>query len=304
MAVRAKVTRVLSSVVLTFSVAACGVAGNGSAEKGPSALPTNSASTDTGPPLKDTPEFDSIAALGHSGLTGTMSDPQEPWRDARENSWATGDNPAVRSIYERLLADHPALEGHNYNVAVNGATIDDLEQQYEALMTEAQVAPDLLVLQFVDNDTKCDGTDAANAELFGQTLDAGLTRIGADLPDAQVFLTGPWASVQLWTAWAVHHPEHVNSSSGDGPCDVFDDRGRPRAAGVRSMQRIVDSYRRQMEVVCARHPGCYTDEAALETFAPTDHDLSADLNHLSTAGHRKYAEIAWSALPDAITHRS
>lgn len=58
-----------------------------------------------------------------------------------------------------------------------------------------------------------------------------------------------------------------------------------------------------MEIACARHPGCYTDERAMETFDPTDRDLSTDLHHLSIAGHRKFAELAWSVLPEEIVTR-
>lgn len=286
-----------------LALVACGGAGDGATGRAPQPRAGASQPTDGRHTPEQTPELDSIAALGHSGLTGTMSDPRQPWRDAHENSWATGENPAVRSVYQRLLVDHPALEGHNYNYAVNGATIDDLEGQYEALMSEAEVAPDLFVLQFVDNDIRCDGTDEHYAKVFGRTLDAAVTRIAADLPDAQFYLPGAVASVELWTAWAVHHPDHVRDNSGDGPCDVFDAAGRPRPAGMRSMQHIVDSYRAQLELVCSRHPGCYTDGAALETFAYTDDDVGADDNHLSIAGHSKYAEIAWSTLPDEVTQR-
>ena len=35
-----------------------------------------------------------IAFLGHSGATGYDSDPKRPGVDARENSWATGEDPA------------------------------------------------------------------------------------------------------------------------------------------------------------------------------------------------------------------
>ena len=52
-----------------------------------------------------------IAVLGHSGATGY--DSQAAGVDARENSRATGDNPAVDSIYLRLLALNPAVRGHN-----------------------------------------------------------------------------------------------------------------------------------------------------------------------------------------------
>jgi hypothetical protein len=70
-----------------------------------------------------------IAVVGHSGATGYDSDLKRPGVDARGNSWATGDNPAVDSIYLRLLALNPAVRGHNTNVAVAGTGVDDLAGQ-------------------------------------------------------------------------------------------------------------------------------------------------------------------------------
>src|SRR5215218_6818384 len=58
----------------------------------------------------------SVAVLGHSGATGESSDPNKPRHyEARENSWASGTNPAVKSLYLRLLSVNPKLEGHNFN---------------------------------------------------------------------------------------------------------------------------------------------------------------------------------------------
>ncbi|HYN32629.1 MAG TPA: hypothetical protein VES40_08395, partial [Ilumatobacteraceae bacterium] len=64
----------------------------------------------------------SMVVLGHSGATGWNSDPANPGTDAIQNSWATGDNPQVDSIYARALAQNPALEGNNFNLAVDGST--------------------------------------------------------------------------------------------------------------------------------------------------------------------------------------
>lgn len=87
-------------------------------------------------------------------------------------------------------------------------------------------------------------------------------------------------------------------------CDVFNGKGKPRPAGIRSMQEIVDSYWAQVEKVCATHPGCFTDQGAEQAeFVPTDRDVTADLNHLSIAGHRKLAAIAWQAFPEEIKQR-
>lgn len=118
----------------------------------------------------------------------------------------------------------------------------------------------------------------------------------------QLFFVSQWASVASWTAWAADHEDRVLASSGKGPCDVFDAKGKPRPAGIRSMQEIVDSYWAQVEEVCAAHPACFTDGGAEQAeFVPADRDMAAD--HLSIAGHRKLAAIAWWAFPEEIKQR-
>ena len=62
-----------------------------------------------------------VIAIGHSGLTGENSDPDRPGQPALENSWATGTNPEVNSIYLRLVEVQPETEGHVANTAVGGA---------------------------------------------------------------------------------------------------------------------------------------------------------------------------------------
>lgn len=287
-----------TGLVLTLLMAAC----SSDVQEAP-ADPVGSSGMSTHDPVS-TPQLDAIAVLGHSGATGTMSDPANPARDAVENSWATGDNPEVRSIYLRLLETHPELEGHNYNGAVNGSTVDTLAEQLDAVLGTAEVVPDVVLIQTIDNDMRCDGTDAANYTVFARALDEQLTAIAARAPDAQVYLTSQWASVKAWTRWAARHEETVAENSGSGPCDVFDSTGRPRRAGMRSLQSIVDAYWARLEKVCETHPGCFTDGyAQQQEFVPADRDLSIDLNHLSVAGHAKFAAIAWRALPAAIKDR-
>ena len=69
-----------------------------------------SASPSATSPVARTSRLDAIAVIGHSGATGYNS--PGTGGDERANSWATGTNPKVASIYQRLLATHPALEIH------------------------------------------------------------------------------------------------------------------------------------------------------------------------------------------------
>lgn len=139
--------------------------------------------------------------------------------------------------------------------------------------------------------------------MFGDTLDAALDRIESVLPRVQLYLVSQWATVRSWTAWASRHGMLVADNSGTGPCDVFDGSGRPRPVGMRSLQNIVDAYWTQVEWVCAAHDRCFTDGNVQRRFRPTDSLVAGDLGHLSVAGHRAYARLAWQALPQEIKQR-
>ena len=70
-----------------------------------------------------------VIAIGHSGLTGENSDPDRPFQRALENSWATGTNPEVNSVYLRLIEVRPETEGHVANTADGGAVAAKLASQ-------------------------------------------------------------------------------------------------------------------------------------------------------------------------------
>ena len=154
--------RWVAVLLLGTVVVACGGGepdSGAAAERGASTAASPTTSTGAVTPTA-TARLDSIAVMGHSGATGTLTDPDDPTRDATENSWATGDNPQVRSIYLRLAETHPAMRGHGYNVAVDGSTVDNLEDQLGRLLQVADPLPDVVIVQTVDNDIRCDGTDA------------------------------------------------------------------------------------------------------------------------------------------------
>jgi hypothetical protein len=78
--------------------------------------------------------------IGNSGATGADSDVGSSAAasrfnaaDARENSWATGTNPAVYSIYQRLVAKSAAYAGHQFNLAADGADVTAMIGQADYL---------------------------------------------------------------------------------------------------------------------------------------------------------------------------
>lgn len=295
----------LCSLCSLGALAGCGGGAEPDAREASGGGTTSAASA--GPTERVTPRataaLDSIAVMGHSGATGTLTDPDDVTRDATENSWATGDSPRVRSIYLRLAGTHPAMVGHNYNVAVNGSTVGDLRAQLQRLLEVADPLPDIVIVQTIDNDIRCDGTDADNVAPLGVELGRMLDLVREKVPGVSLFLVSQWASVQTYATWAASQPAVVVENSGTGPCDFFTPDGDLRPAGVRSLQGIVDGYWGAVEKVCAALPKCWTDEAALQGMSITTEDLARDFNHLSVAGHARMASIAWQAFPAEIKER-
>jgi lysophospholipase L1-like esterase len=237
----------------------------------------------------------SIVVIGHSGATGYNSDPHSPGVDARGNSWATGSNPAVNSVYRRILARNPGIKGHNYNLAVDGSEVTDLQRQAREAVS-LPTTPELVLVQTVDNDMHCDGTDPQNYKPYAAGLARTLAIIAKGAPDAHVFIVSIWATVRNYTNVIKNIPAERADNTGNGPCDVFDQTGKERPAGIASMEKIIDSYHKQIAVTCARFPNCRYDHGALYHMVIQRADLTPDSNHLSIRGQKKMAATAWSAL--------
>ena len=116
----------LAALVLTGCGAHRGAASVPGEAAAPAA-PATKATSAAAPLAAATPGYPrSMAVLGHSNATGEDSDPAQPHAVIRANSWATGTNPAVNSVYLRILANNPAIKSHDFNLAQPSATVDDL----------------------------------------------------------------------------------------------------------------------------------------------------------------------------------
>jgi hypothetical protein len=115
-------------------LAALFVVGCGSSDHSSALEAAGTATRASAPHLASTPGYpDSIVVIGHSGATGEDSDPTQPHVEIRANSWATGTNPAVHSVYQRIVANNPAIRGHNFNLDQGGATVEQLLAPFSAL---------------------------------------------------------------------------------------------------------------------------------------------------------------------------
>ena len=97
---------------------------------------------------------DSIAGLGDSITRAVNSD---ALGDRPENSWVTGTNASVDTVYSRLLAVHPPITGNRFNEAVSGARMTDLNSQAQ----EAVAAGADLVTVFMGANDVCTSSEVS-----------------------------------------------------------------------------------------------------------------------------------------------
>ena len=238
----------------------------------------------------------SIVVLGHSGATGYDSEPTSRGTDALRNSWATGDNPAVDSIYLRLLAVNPAIKGHASNEAESGSHVTDLSGQIDRAVATTPL-PELFLIQSVDNDIRCDGTDDANYASFGTEFAAALQRIAKGAPEASILVvSSPWASAANYSEVVGQTAAGLAANTGTGPCDLFDDEGRLQPEHLAYFEAVAARYFEEIDTSCSKLPRCYYDDGALHRLPITADDITPDLNHLSISGQSKQAAIEWEVL--------
>ena len=235
-----------------------------------------------------------VAVIGHSGATGYDSDPTQPGQDVGANSWATGSNPEVESIFLRLFADDPSLEGHATNLAIDGSDVVSLRQQATELVGRTPL-PQVVLVQSIDNDMRCDGTDAANYEPYWLHLLDVLDILTQGAPEAQIFFVSQWADVETYDRAVFSlDPDHL---TGDGPCDTVNPQtGQLEPAKEAYLQGLINDYWTIVTNVCGSYPTCRTDGGAMQGMDLAPEDMSADFNHLSVAGHAKMAAIEFEAL--------
>jgi hypothetical protein len=261
----------------------------------PSAAPTT--------PSPSTPasgQGKSIVVIGHSGATGYDSDAgtveassRQNAADGRENSWATGTNPAVDSIYQRLAAKSPEYAGHQFNLAADGATVTDMIGQADYL-PQVHPAPAVVFVQGGDSDMRCDGTDAQNYAPFQASFTTLLRDITTQAPKANIYVLSMFISAANYANLIAALPSVKAQNEGSSPCAPFDASGNRSASGIAYQQDDIDHYDNAMATACAAFPVCHYDGGAMQHLSVDPTDLTADGNDLVVPGLRKYADLVWS----------
>jgi hypothetical protein len=244
----------------------------------------------------------SIVVLGTSAATGTASDPAHPYRQAPANSWATGTNPAVQSVYSRILAANPAIKGHDVNLSRDEATVKDLATQARKAVA-LRPKPGLVLVE-MEGDIECDGKNDSRVAQFGTDLGAALGTLTKGLPNAQIFVVSAWGSFPSYVKYldGLSTGERLKHA-GKSLCQLVESpSARVVPSHVAYVKKYVDAYDKQLASVCAQSPRCHYDGGAAQAMATTAADISVDQNHLTIQGQAKLAAIEWAALAAFVKH--
>ena len=276
-------------------------------------------------PASDGPP-DSIAVLGDSISAGTGT-AGIPSAEQPANSWATGTNASVNSVYKRLVAINPAASGNNYNLASNGKEMGDLASQGTSLPTNTE----LVMIEMGGNDLcKNDVNNMTSLATYRSEFVAGLNAIEARTPNALINVSSVPDIFNLWFLRGAPNPPNSQPSSRAAtarffwdtlsviPCQALVANPTDMSAGAIARRETVRQrdldFNAILEEECALRLRCRFDGYATFDFSsnrPTrtspdylpraewrfvDDDISTiDHFHPSLSGHTKLAEVAWDA---------
>ncbi len=241
---------------------------------------------------------DSMAALGDSITQAANS---SGIGDQPQNSWSTGTNAAVDSVYLRILSQNPGISGNNFNDSVSGARMTHLDGQAASAVSQGV---ELVTILMGANDI-CTATEASMTPVatFQAQFETAMATLSSGLPDARIAVG---SIPDVYHLWDILHDDPIAVVFWDGflicqsllenamslaPEDV------QRRANVR--QRNID-FNTVLENVCAEYVQCrFDDNAGFNTAFGTEH-VAFDNFHPSVAGQALAASVAWASWYDFI----
>lgn len=233
----------------------------------------------------------SMDALGDSITRAFDSDTSQILTDVPANSWSTGTNPSVNSIYSRILSASSVISGNNSNDAMTGAHISDLDGQVQKAVSKNAV---FITILMGANDA-CTSSEATmtSVDTFQSEFSQAMQDLSLGLPDARIYVASVPNVYHLWelfnsnpSADAIWTNYHICQSMLANPTSTA-------AADVQRrqdvLQRIKD-FNSVLQSVCAQYIHCRFDNGVTFNTAFTADQVSTiDYFHPSVAGQAALA---------------
>lgn len=247
---------------------------------------------------KATAHPNSMDALGDS-ITRAFNTCSFPFVDCPENSWATGTNSKVDSYYLRALEVNPGISGHNYNDAVSGAKMVELNGQAEkAVSRNVELVGVLMGANDACTSSISTMTPVAT---YQSELEQAMNTLTKGLPTAQVNLG---SLPNVYRLWEIFHTNSsaVNTWNSLKICQslLANPTSTAQADEERRLQvrQRVEEFDSVLQSVCAKYTQCkYDNGAGFKTVFNTNDVSTRDYFHPSIEGQALIASVAWQAFP-------
>ena len=235
---------------------------------------------------------DSMAATGASGTRAALTCDV---RDCSANSWATGTNPTVNSIYLRLAALNPDLTGNAFNDAVGGENMSDLRDQFEVVIPRNV---EFVIVDMGGNDVCArEEGEVTSLASFRADFEDAMDLLVERRPNTRIAVVSIPSLFRLWEVlWtdtaAVRHWEETNTCQ-----SMLENAASFTRADVERRARV-DAAEADLNdalgLVCATYRHCRYDGGAGYAYAFEDDDVSTrDFFHPSLQGQTTAAAAMW-----------
>lgn len=236
----------------------------------------------------------SIASTGDS-ITRAFNLCFFPFTDCPSASWSTGTNTTVNSHYRRILAVNPPISGRNFNDAVSGADMADLNAQARSAV--AQRAQYVTILMGANDVCASSEAGVTDPEVFEQQFRTSMATLSTGLPNARFYVVSIprvyrlWQALRgnasarfVWTLFGICQSMLANPGS-TAPADE-QRRLRVDAKNAEFNLRLAE--------VCAEYVHCRFDNNTVFNYPFTaTHVTTRDYFHPSISGQTVLAAETW-----------
>jgi lysophospholipase L1-like esterase len=239
---------------------------------------------------------DSMAGLGDS-MTRAMNPDPALYGDQPQYSWSTGDNSTVQSQYYRILQENSLISGNNYNDAVSGSKMADLNGQAQTAVSQGV---EYVTILMGANDVCTPSEETmTSVETFRSQFDEAMDTLTSGLPDARIFVASIPDIYQLWfllkdnpfAVWVWDFADICQSllanPTSTAVADV-DRRGRVQERNI--------AFNTQLSEVCGSYGHCrFDDNVVFDSELQVSAVSTRDYFHPSITGQKALAGLTWGA---------